>query len=173
MKMLSVEQRELEQWFLRITQYADELVNDLEKLGGWPEKVRTMQRNWIGRSEGTLVDFQLTRQAGGGGCEDHRVHHADGHHLWRDVDSTRAGTSAGCRSSLPSNANLRANVEQLKAEQRKAREAGDIGDIEKHGVNTGRYAINPFNGEKRADLGGELYFDGLRHGRHHERAGAR
>jgi leucyl-tRNA synthetase len=54
-----VEQRELEQWFLRITNYAEELLRDLDKLVGWPEKVRTMQRNWIGRSEGTLVDFKL------------------------------------------------------------------------------------------------------------------
>ncbi|MBS1850475.1 MAG: class I tRNA ligase family protein, partial [Acidobacteria bacterium] len=54
-----VEQRELEQWFLRITQYADELLKDLEKLGGWPEKVRTMQRNWIGRSEGLEIQFAV------------------------------------------------------------------------------------------------------------------
>ncbi len=54
-----VEQRELEQWFLRITQYTEELLRDLDKLDDWPEKVRTMQRNWIGRSEGTLVDFKL------------------------------------------------------------------------------------------------------------------
>ncbi len=54
-----VEQRDLEQWFFRITAYAQELLDDLDKLDGWPEKVRTMQRNWIGRSEGTEVDFFL------------------------------------------------------------------------------------------------------------------
>jgi leucyl-tRNA synthetase len=55
-----VEQRALEQWFLKITQYADELLDDMSQLeGGWPERVLTMQRNWIGRSEGTEVDFHL------------------------------------------------------------------------------------------------------------------
>src|SRR5207244_6172172 len=55
-----VKQRALEQWFLKITDYADELLNEMDRLeGGWPERVLTMQRNWIGRSEGAEIDFTL------------------------------------------------------------------------------------------------------------------
>ena len=147
-----VEQRELEQWFLRITKYSDELLRDLDKLGGWPEKVRTMQRNWIGRSEGTLVDFKLdyTQDHGGFGPAGATI----------SVFTTRVDTIFGATSVqlapqhpivadlAAANPDLRAKVDQLIAEQRKAKEAGDIGEIEKHGVPTGRYAINPFNGEK-------------------------
>jgi leucyl-tRNA synthetase len=147
-----VEQRELEQWFLRITKYADELLRDLDKLDGWPEKVRTMQRNWIGRSEGTLVDFKLDY------AEDRGAFGPAGGTI--SVFTTRVDTIFGATSVqlapqhpivadlAASNPDLRAKVDQLIAEQRKAKEAGDIGEIEKHGVPTGRYAINPFNGEK-------------------------
>jgi len=142
-----VEQRELEQWFLRITKYADELLRDLDKLTGWPEKVRTMQRNWIGRSEGTLVDFKLDGPSGPAGST-------------ISVFTTRVDTIFGATSVQlapqhpliadlsAANADLRAKVDELIAEQRKAKEVGDIGEIEKHGVFTGRYAINPFNQEK-------------------------
>jgi leucyl-tRNA synthetase len=142
-----VEQRDLEQWFLRITKYADELLRDLEKLPGWPEKVRTMQRNWIGRSEGTLVAFKLDGAVGSAGST-------------ISVFTTRVDTIFGATSVqlapehpvvkdlAAANPELRAKVDQLIAEQRAAKEAGDIGAIEKHGVPTGRYAINPFNGEK-------------------------
>ncbi len=64
-----VELRDLTQWFLRITKYADELLDGLDKLEGWPEKVRTMQRNWIGRSEGALVDFAVDSSVAKPDCE--------------------------------------------------------------------------------------------------------
>jgi leucyl-tRNA synthetase len=142
-----VEQRELEQWFLRITNYSDELLRDLDRLPNWPEKVRTMQRNWIGRSEGTLVDFKLE------GATDPATSTIS-------VFTTRVDTIFGATSLqlapqhplvtrlTKHNDLLRTEVDQLIAEQRKAREVGDIGEIEKHGVNTGRFAVNPYNGEK-------------------------
>ena len=59
-----VERREINQWFLKITDYAEQLLADIDQLGGWPERVRTMQRNWIGRSEGVEVVFQLLNAGG-------------------------------------------------------------------------------------------------------------
>jgi leucyl-tRNA synthetase len=142
-----VEQRELEQWFVRTTKYAEELLCDLDKLAAWPEKVRTMQRNWIGRSEGTLVDFKLDGAAGPAGST-------------ISVFTTRVDTIYGATSVQLApehplvadftryNQPLGETVQQLIAEQRRAKETGDIGEIEKHGINTHRYAINPFSGEK-------------------------
>ncbi len=99
-----VEQRELEQWFLRITQYADELLRDLDKLEGWPEKVRTMQRNWIGRSEGALVDFELDGPTGPAGSTITRIHYARRHDLRRDFGAACAPASAGRRFHRSNNA---------------------------------------------------------------------
>jgi leucyl-tRNA synthetase len=139
-----VEQRELEQWFLRTTNYAEELWRDLDKLEGWPEKVRTMQRNWIGRSDGALVDFKVDGTPG----ETVTV-------FTTRIDTIYGATSVQLAPEHPLVASftrhndlLRADVDKLIAEQRKAKEVGDIGAIEKHGVRTGRYAVNPFNGEK-------------------------
>jgi len=141
-----VEQRELEQWFLRITNYSEELLSGIDKLEGWPSKVRTMQRNWIGRSEGTLVDFKLSGAAEAPGPI--------------TVFTTRVDTIYGATSIqlapehplvatfTAADAELRAKVDELIAEQRRAKESGDIGAIEKNGVSSGRHAVNPFNGEK-------------------------
>jgi len=144
-----VELRDLTQWFLRITKYADELLEDLDKLDGWPEKVKTMQRNWIGRSEGTLVDFEVQ----GSGIGD------QGPAGKITVFTTRVDTIFGATSVqlapehalvktwTQSDSQLAAAVDEMLAEQKAAREAGDIGAIEKHGVATGKFAVNPFNGE--------------------------
>jgi len=143
----TVEQRELEQWFLRITDYAEELLRDLDELEGWPEKVKIQQRNWIGRSEGAMVDFKLDGPAGKAGDT-------------VTVFTTRIDTIYGATSLqlapehplvtdfIANDPELFSKVEDMLSEQRKAKEIGDIGSIEKHGVFTGRYAVNPFNGEK-------------------------
>src|SRR5437764_3347616 len=139
-----VEQRELEQWFVRTTKYSDELLRDLDRLPGWPEKVRTMQRNWIGRSEGTLVDFRLDYSGG----DTITV-------FTTRVDTIFGATSVQLAPEHPItqelaalDPDLRLKVTQLVAEQKKARESGDITNIEKHGVNTGHLAVNPYNGER-------------------------
>ena len=143
-----VELRDLTQWFLRITKYADELLEGLDKLEGWPEKVRTMQRNWIGRSEGAHVEFSVV----GAQLSDENAKIT--------VFTTRVDTIFGATSvqlapehavakafALEDDA-LREKIEGLLEEQQKAREADALGAIEKHGVYTGRFAVNPFNGER-------------------------
>ncbi len=89
-----VVQRALEQWFWKITAYADELLRDItEKLEGhWPDRVLSMQRNWIGRSEGSEIDFTLDPYR----RKNPRFHHARRYDLWRDLRDPRAGAS--CRS---------------------------------------------------------------------------
>jgi leucyl-tRNA synthetase len=165
-----VELRDLTQWFLRITKYADELLDGLDKLEGWPEKVRTMQRNWIGRSEGALVDFSVAdggspvKESNAGPSAALRSAQDDNSFMRGEqkitVFTTRVDTIFGATSvqlapehavakafALEDDA-LREKIEGLQAEQQKAREADALGAIEKHGVNTGRFAVNPFNGER-------------------------
>ena len=156
-----VEQRDLEQWALRITAYAQELLDGLDKLEGWPEKVRTMQRNWIGRSQGTEVDFFLADNDIVAGPPDApRVYTPpEGAERIR-VFTTRVDTIFGATSVqlapehplvkvlAEADSALAKQVEMLLEEQKKAREAGDVGEIEKHGVPTGRFAINAYNGER-------------------------
>jgi leucyl-tRNA synthetase len=139
-----VEQRNLEQWFYRITDYAQELLDGLDELPGWPDKVRTMQRNWIGRSEGTEVDFAVEGAPG-----------AKIRVFTTRVDTIFGATSVQLASEHPLVPELTAGNEDLEREisamiesQKTAREAGDKSEVEKHGVFTGRYAINPYNGER-------------------------
>jgi leucyl-tRNA synthetase len=137
-----VEQRDLTQWFLRITEYAEELLSGLDKLDGWPEKVRTMQRNWIGRSEGTLVDFTVSE-----GTEKITVFTTRVDTIFGATSVQLAPEHAVAKAFAAENPALAIQIENLLEEQKKAREAGDVGAIEKHGVDTGRFAVNPFNGQ--------------------------
>ena len=146
-----VEKRDLEQWYIKITEYAQELLNDLEKLPGWPERVKQMQANWIGRSEGAEVDFTL--------CD------VDGNPIAGDegkitVFTTRADTLYGNTFFLlaPEYKGLMELVEgtEYEAAVREVVEGAKHisaveraqGTLEKHGAFTGRYVINPVSGAK-------------------------
>ena len=146
-----VEKRDLEQWYIKITEYAQELLDDLEKLPGWPERVKQMQANWIGRSEGAEVDFTL--------CD------VDGNPIAGDegkitVFTTRADTLYGNTFFLlaPEYKGLMELVEgtEYEAAVREVVEGAKHisaveraqGTLEKHGAFTGRYVINPVSGAK-------------------------
>ncbi|MCX6825733.1 MAG: class I tRNA ligase family protein, partial [candidate division Zixibacteria bacterium] len=138
-----VEKRELKQWYFKITAYADRLIDDLDKLPDWPENVKTMQREWIGRSTGTEVDF-IIRESG----------------EKLPIFTTRPDTIFGVtfvamapESPIVDRLNLQGDYKKkveeykrqvlMKAEFERASAVG-----EKDGVFTGKYAINPFNGEE-------------------------
>jgi leucyl-tRNA synthetase len=133
-----VEQRALDQWFFRITAYADELLDAIKQLeGGWPDRVLTMQRNWIGRSEGTEVDFALE-----GSKKNIRVF------------TTRVDTIFGatCVIIAPEHPLVPELMDAFGHAQARAmvdaRANKNPGDLKKEGFFTGRYAVNPYSGEK-------------------------
>ncbi|HEY8449084.1 MAG TPA: leucine--tRNA ligase, partial [Bacillota bacterium] len=137
-----VEQRDLEQWFFRITAYAERLLADLDLLEGWPERVRVMQRNWIGRSEGCEIDFPLADRDGA-----------------IRVFTTRHDTIFGAtfmvlapehpltlelaRGTAQEEA-VREFVERMRKASARMRAEAD----RKEGVFTGAYAVNPATGER-------------------------
>lgn len=143
-----VEKRDLTQWYYKITDYAQELLDDLDQLEGWPDRVKQQQANWIGRSEGAQVDFTLCDVEGN--PTDETI----------TVFTTRADTLFGCSFFVlaPEYAGLEALVagtEYEKSVMEFAEAAKKVsaleraqGDRDKHGIFTGRYVVNPVNGEK-------------------------
>ena len=140
-----VETREIEQWFLRTTAYAEQLLDDLKLLeGGWPERVITMQRNWIGKSEGARVTFAVADVPDAGSIE---------------VFTTRIDTIYGATAvilapthpllpQLLDGSPVREEAEKKLAQIRlMSVKAEDVATAEKEGFFTGRYAVNPFSGE--------------------------
>ena len=138
-----VDARVLEQWFLRITEYAERLLDGIGRLSNWPEKVLTMQRNWIGRSEGAQVRFPLA------GAEGETI----------EVFTTRIDTIFGgtfvllapehelvhrMAEASEDPGGFRARARRFLTQDRTGRLTGEI---EKEGFDTGRVATNPFTGE--------------------------
>jgi len=139
----AVRLREFEQWFLRITDYAEELLEDLDRLEGWPEKVRTMQRNWIGRSEGARVRFGVADSK-----ETIEV-------FTTRVDTIFGATYVALAAEHPMIAGLvRGRPEESDVlgfvEEQLARNLEDrfSEGAQKIGLFTGRFAINPYSGER-------------------------
>ncbi|MGH9559097.1 MAG: leucine--tRNA ligase [Bryobacteraceae bacterium] len=133
-----VEQRALEQWFWKITAYAEELLRDIDlKLeGGWPERVLSMQRNWIGRSAGAEVDFKLE-----GSGEPVRV-------FTTRIDTIYGATCIILAPEHPLAAKLLDEQGRARSKQMIARAQKGPSNVAKEGVATGHFAINPFSGGK-------------------------
>ncbi len=145
-----VERRTIPQWFLKITDYAEELLTELDELDGWPDSVKTMQRNWIGRSEG--AEFALAV------CDASGELHADG--LAVEVFTTRPDTSFGVTYAVlapehplvdaittEDQRDAVAAFRQRVSETSEMDRLSDEGQLDKRGVFTGAYVRNPFNGE--------------------------
>ena len=137
-----VERKEIPQWFIRITDYAEQLLNDLDELEHWPEQVKTMQRNWIGKSRGVTMTFDLSS--------------AVGDYPSFDVYTTRPDTLMGVTyltlatqhpialTVAESNPELATFIGECKTQQSSEAE---MATMEKRGMDTGITAIHPLTGE--------------------------
>jgi leucyl-tRNA synthetase len=141
-----VESREIEQWFLKTTAYSDQLLDDLNKLeGGWPERVILMQRNWIGKSQGAKVRFAIADMPAIDPIEIFTTR----------IDTIYGATAMILAPSHPMVVKLIAgSTEEANASPKLAKmrqtsvKTEDLATMEKEGFFTGRYALNPFSGEK-------------------------
>lgn len=134
-----VEQRELAQWFIRITQYAEELLQDLEQLTEWPEQVRTMQKNWIGRSEGVNIRFTIAGQD-----SELEVYTTRPDTLYGVTYVAVAAQHPLAQAAAKTNTTLAAFIDEIKGG--KVAEA-ELATMEKKGCATGMTVIHPLTGE--------------------------
>src|ERR1700736_6060456 len=141
-----VEAKEISQWFLKTTAYSEQLLDDLKILeGGWPERVITMQRNWIGKSRGARVKFAIADFASGDAIE---------------IFTTRIDTIYGATAlilaanhplvpRLVEGSDHKNEMDAKLAQMRQAStKTEDLAKAQKEGFLTGQYAVNPFSGEK-------------------------
>ena len=146
-----VEKQSRPQWFLKITDYAEELLEGMKQIeDGWAERVLTMQKNWIGRSKGAFVRFQIS---------DFKFQNEDEKTDSIEVFTTRIDTIYGANSIVVAaehplieenfegfSDEVKAKIEEIKVEQAKPKDYGE--EIEKDGIDTGLKTINPFSGEE-------------------------
>jgi leucyl-tRNA synthetase len=138
-----VEQKEIPQWFIKITDYAEELLADLEQLEDWPDQVRTMQKNWIGRSEGVDIKFKLTQTIAN--IDELEVYSTRPDTLLGATYVAIAATHPLALETAHTNGELAAFIEECK--NTKVAEA-EMATMEKKGCATGLYAIHPISGNK-------------------------
>jgi leucyl-tRNA synthetase len=135
--------RDLEQWFFRITSYADRLLEGLDGLDLWPERVRLMQRNWIGRSEGVEIDFRVAETDEPLPCFTTRVDTIFG--VTYMVMAAEHPALRRLVAGTPRESEVLAFADRVRAENQFDRGAADV---RKEGVWTGRHVVNPVNGER-------------------------
>ncbi len=143
-----VEKRDLEQWYIKITAYAQELLDDLEKLPGWPERVKQMQANWIGRSEGAEVDFTLCDEAGEPTDTKISVFTTRADTLFGNTFFLLAPEYEGLRELVAGTEYEAAVLEVIEGAKKITAVERAQGTVEKHGAFTGRYVVNPLSGAK-------------------------
>jgi len=136
----AVERREIAQWFMKITDYAEQLLNDIDLLEDWPEQVRTMQRNWIGRSQGVELQFEVA-----GGDAPLTVYTTRADTLMGVTYVAIAAEHSLAKKAAESNPVLESFIQACKTTS--VAEA-DIATMEKKGMATGLMAIHPLNGEQ-------------------------
>ncbi len=135
-----VEKRDIPQYFMKITSYAEELLNDLDKLDGWPEQVKTMQRNWIGKSYGCEVEFPIVGQKG-----NLKVYTTRPDTLMGATYVAVAAEHALATLAAQNNPKLAEFIAECK---RGSVAEADVATAEKKGMPTGLFVTHPLNGEQ-------------------------
>ncbi len=141
-----VERKQLAQWFIKITAYADELLADLDQLDEWPDQVKAMQRNWIGRSEGVQITFKVPGSEDAS-CNEMQIYTTRPDTLMGVTYVALAAEHPLCKSVVGNNPALAAFIEECKTN---TTSEADMATMEKKGVDTGLKAIHPITGEEVA-----------------------
>ena len=135
--------KDLEQWFFKITDYAEKLLDDIKLLGDWPERVKTMQANWIGKSQGVNIDFTLDGDDTKFSCYTTRVDTIFGATYM--VLAPEHPEIATLIKDSPEKNKIEAFVKKIRTQDKTKRADSDV---EKEGIFTGKYVINPVNNKK-------------------------